>query len=62
MEQFIKTKIANLEQERAQLDEIARATEDLMLSGLVLQEIKRNEGLQEIYRNTAELYGWGENT
>lgn len=58
MEQFIRNKIISLTREREDLEELARTTGDLMLSGLVQQEIKRNEGLTEIYRGTAELYGW----
>lgn len=58
MDQFLYEKIAYLNDERGRLDKLASETEDLMISGLIQQEIKRNEGLLEIYEAILDQYGW----
>ncbi|WP_435168944.1 hypothetical protein [Falsirhodobacter sp. 1013] len=58
MEDYIRQKITDLQREHARLKELERTTEDLMISGLILQELKRNEGLASIYDAILDQYGW----
>lgn len=62
MDHYIRQKIADLQREHAQLQELERTTEDLMISGLILQELKRNEGLMTIYDAILNQYGWNAST
>lgn len=62
MDEFIKAKIGHLEDELRQLADLQATTDDLMIEGLIIQEIKRNEGLIEIYRHVLEQYGWAKAT
>ncbi|MDB6452878.1 hypothetical protein [Falsirhodobacter sp. 20TX0035] len=58
MEHYIRQKIDDLKREHAHLKELERNAEDLMISGLILQELKRNEGLVTIYDAILDQYGW----
>ncbi|MDH2327698.1 hypothetical protein QCN27_12570 [Cereibacter sp. SYSU M97828] len=60
MEEFILKKIFTLRLEREQLDGLQADAKDLMMVGLIKQEIARNEGALDLYRKIADQHGWAE--
>jgi|GEM_PF-5682612 len=62
MEQFINNKIHYMNFEQEQLATLLADSDDLMVSGLIQQEIRRNEGLTGIYAAILDQYGWTNTT
>ncbi|WP_136684485.1 hypothetical protein [Falsirhodobacter xinxiangensis] len=58
MKEFILKKIFTLGLEREQLDTLEAQEENLMMIGLIKQEIARNDGAMDLYRRIAEQNGW----
>lgn len=58
MKEFILKKIFTLGLEREQLDSLEAREEDLLMIGLIKQEITRNDGAQDLYRKIAQQHGW----